>query len=735
VTEDEQNRKNDRGLLSDSTRPPDPARLRRWAEEKAKAIGTQDVEPVSPEQAGRTVHELRVHQIELEMQNEELRRLQEVLEAQRARYFDLYDLAPIGYLTVSQKGFVLEVNLTAATLLGVARADLLKRLLSGRVLPEDQDILYRHRKQLLETGEPQVFELRMVRKDGAPFWARLHMAVAQAPDNGTSVCRCAFSDITDVKRAEGLLQQMNETLEQRVVQRTAALKEAQEYAERLIDTAQVIVLVLDLEGRIVRINEYMERLSGYQLAEVQGKDWFSTFLPDHDRELAGALFEKAVRGVPTRGNVNSIVTKDGHERLIEWYDTPLKHSDGHNIGLLAIGQDVTERKQIEMKLRQSEERYRSLVENINLGISIIDRDYRIQLMNSVQAGMNHSRVEKYIGKECFRLLEKRDSVCVHCPGTIAMATGKPADVETRGIRDDGSSFPVRVMAFPLFDPKGSVTGFIEVVEDITGRKNAEAEMAKAKDAAEAANRAKSEFLANMSHEIRTPLTAILGFSDLLATPDIPQSEQNEYVEGIQRNAKSLLALIGDILDLSKIEAERMTLERTDWPLREIIDSAVAAVQVQAERKGLSVRVDYSFPLPEVIHTDPGRLRQILVNLLGNAVKFTMQGSVVLAVRCRREAQGLPRLQFAVSDTGIGMPAERFDRLFKPFTQLDGSTSRRFGGTGLGLCISKRLAQALGGDIDVESEIDKGSVFTVTIDPNPLSGDLMLQAPGTGSSGA
>jgi signal transduction histidine kinase len=246
-------------------------------------------------------------------------------------------------------------------------------------------------------------------------------------------------------------------------------------------------------------------------------------------------------------------------------------------------------------------------------------------------------------------------------------------------------------------------------------------------AAEAANRAKSEFLANMSHEIRTPMTAILGFSDLLADPDLPHDKQGLCLNAIQRNGKALLNLINDILDLSRIEAGKATFEKADYPLQPIIDDVMSVVKVRAEEKGLSLDVDRRSPLPERIHTDPARLRQILVNLLSNAVKFTEQGGVRIGLRCLHEDGGSARMQFAVTDTGIGIAADKMGDLFRRFVQVDGSAGRRYGGTGLGLTISKRLAEVLDGDIEVASELGKGSTFTLTIDAGALGGVQMLPA--------
>ena len=239
------------------------------------------------------------------------------------------------------------------------------------------------------------------------------------------------------------------------------------------------------------------------------------------------------------------------------------------------------------------------------------------------------------------------------------------------------------------------------------------------DAAEAANGAKSQFLANMSHEIRTPLTAILGFTENLLEPQVPEAERTAALQTILRNGHHLLQLINDILDLSKIEAGRLDVETLSCSPGELLADVVSALRVRADAKRVGLQLSYRGPVPETIQTDPTRLRQIIINLVGNAIKFTERGHVEVGVSVQGAATDRPKLRIDIVDSGIGMTPEQVGRLFEPFTQADGSMARRFGGTGLGLSISRKLARLLGGDIAVTSEPERGSIFTVLIETGPL----------------
>ena len=255
------------------------------------------------------------------------------------------------------------------------------------------------------------------------------------------------------------------------------------------------------------------------------------------------------------------------------------------------------------------------------------------------------------------------------------------------------------------------------------------ELEKARSAAEAATLAKTAFLANMSHELRTPLTAILGFAELLKSPTQTAEEHDQCIATIDRNGQHLLAIINDILDLSKIEAGKLEIERTDYSPVQMVSDITSLFQNWAEGKCLRFRATYPGPLPRIIRTDPTRLRQILVNLVGNAIKFTETGHVEVRVSLEQQTEGIGnQLQFAVIDTGIGMDAEQQAKLFQAFSQADSSTTRQYGGTGLGLTISRRLAQMLGGDIKVTSDEGRGSTFTLSVATGPLDDIEIIEHP-------
>jgi signal transduction histidine kinase/CheY-like chemotaxis protein len=281
------------------------------------------------------------------------------------------------------------------------------------------------------------------------------------------------------------------------------------------------------------------------------------------------------------------------------------------------------------------------------------------------------------------------------------------------LRADGTERRVSMAASSWTGPDGTPLGHLIVAVDMTDQVAALEEATSARENAERANAAKSQFLANVSHEIRTPMTAILGYADALLDPATSDMERDECIRVIRRNGNHLLGIINDILDISKIEAGRMTVERIEARPVQLVDDVVALVRGRMRAKGLELRVDADASAGALVMTDPLRVRQVLMNLVTNSIKFTEAGSVEVRVRVMTEGTS-PELELVVADTGIGMTQEQVSRLFRSFEQGDASTSRKFGGTGLGLAISHKLVELLGGTIEVTSEPGSGSTFTVRV---------------------
>ena len=437
----------------------------------------------------------------------------------------------------------------------------------------------------------------------------------------------------------------------------------------------------------------------------------------------------------------------GERRYTHVVKSPVYDTAGNLVGIQGIFSDVTEKERAERELVQTKARLQAVLDAATqVAIISTDVDGSIILFNTGAERMLGYAPEEILGRnpEVFHLPSEMQArsqalsrqfgrpVCGFDVFVEYARRGDHDEQEWTYVRKDGSQIRVLLSVTAKQDLDGNLTGFLGVATDITARYRAEAEMVKAKDAAEAANRAKSDFLANMSHEIRTPLNAIIGMTELVRDTDLNPT-QREYLAMVHESGESLLGVINDILDFSKIEAGKLSLEAVSFNLRELLGDTMKSLALRAHRKRLELACHVATVVPAAVEGDPHRLRQVVVNLVGNAIKFTERGEVVLDVDVEQSTENELVLHFRVNDTGIGISADQLHTIFEAFEQADTSTTRRYGGTGLGLAISSRLVELMEGRIWVESEIDHGSTFHfvahfATVSPDAIGNGSTIYPP-------
>ena len=469
----------------------------------------------------------------------------------------------------------------------------------------------------------------------------------------------------------------------------------------MVDNLPAAAVYISLES--MTLNKAAAALLGYapeQFANID--DWFERVFPDRTAEMRSLHQRQRAAGFPSP-DVVRVRCADGRTRLVEFTGYASEESE---VWLL---NDITEQAAMQ-------ERFRVVFEHSTGVHLLVDErgifDCNAAAMSLVEAVSKSELLGRSLESLCPQLQPDGSETHRVLEGlTLACQTTGPVRAELLLRSNTGREVPVAASFTHVTLHARPVT--LVVMHDLTAAKKAECELRGAMVAAEEASRAKSDFLANMSHEIRTPMTAILGYADLLLDQGLSEDVRRLHVETIRANGDHLLAIINDILDLSKIEAGKMTVEQCAVDPAQICVQVHDLMQPRAYAKEISLQLRFDTPIPRTIGTDPTRLRQILMNLVGNALKFTSQGAVTVRVANMESAAG-SAIEFAITDSGIGMTPEQLSRLFKPFSQADTSTTRKFGGTGLGLTISRHLSQLLGSDISVTSEAGRGSTFKITI---------------------
>jgi PAS domain S-box-containing protein len=620
----------------------------------------------------------------------------------------IVETAVDGILTIDERGIVETMNPAAVRMFGYPAAAVIGRnitLLMPEPYRSEHDSYLR---RYLTTGERRIIgigrEVLGQRSDGSRF--PMELAVSEMLLGGRRMFTGIVRDITERRAAEVKLR------------RLAAL----------LDDSNDAINELDLNGAITSWNVGAERLYGYPPSRAVGMN-VRELLPITRADEVAQVIARLVAGEHVAPFETQRITADGRVVDIQCTMTMLKGRGGEPDSIVVTDRDISERKRNEEALRGSEAKTRAIVEAAVDGIITIESDGRIESLNKAAERLFGYPSDELIGRNVSMLMpepysSEHDGYVRRYQRTGVkkiIGTGR----EVVGLRKDGTTFPMDLAISEMV--VGERRMFTGIVRDISERKRIETALKHQADTVEQNNRtlqlantraeeasaAKGAFLANMSHEIRTPMTAILGFAEQLEDPDLSRDEALSAAATVRRHGEFLLALLNDVLDLSKIEAGRMQVDLVPCQPVQIVGELVALMRPRAVERGLELLVDHDGSFPMSVATDPTRWRQVLLNLLGNAIKFTPTGRIEVRLRGAHH-DGQPQAVVEVADTGIGISAEQMSRLFQPFVQADSSTTRRFGGTGLGLSISRRLATMLGGRLTATSEFGKGTCFRFSI---------------------
>lgn len=572
----------------------------------------------------------------------------------------------------------------------------------GAIPPADREQVRKTIKNAFETHESFDLEHRIIRRDGSIRVVRSRaQVVAKA---GTSRGRLIGStiDITEGRMAH------------------EKLRDSEEKFRSLVANIPDVTWSADMSGQVLFISPNVEQVVGFapaEFCEAGSELWFKRVHPDDATRIAEAFEQLFVDAKPFDEEYR-YQRKDGQWIWIQ--DRAYRTSERDGVRFAdGIFSDITDRKQAEQSILQSQRFLQSALDALSSEVAILNQGGEILAVN---AAWHRFAIANGGDPIVCGVGSNYLDVCKKVSGTCAEAASA-----AEGIRQMIAGGPDKFsIEYPCHGPNENrwfvmrVTPFADEIphrvviahENITDRKREEEEMRKAKEAAEAASRAKSEFLANMSHEFRTPMNGVIGMTELLLGTEL-NPKQRQFAEIVQTSGKALMMVINDILDLAKIEASKLDLEILDFDLREVLENSTEMLAFAAHQKGLDLTCEIASGTPSFLRGDPGRLRQVLVNLVGNAVKFTHLGEVSILVGMEAQSATAATLRFVVIDTGIGFNQNRAATLFDPFVQGDGSNTRRYGGTGLGLTISRRLVEMMSGSIGVTSEEGKGSTFWFT----------------------
>ncbi|MFC4070355.1 PAS domain-containing hybrid sensor histidine kinase/response regulator [Actinoplanes subglobosus] len=552
--------------------------------------------------------------------------------------------------------------------------------------PDGSEHCARELENVLVSGRSVEFSATLRHRDGSllPVLASIHPI---SSDRHVTMLIVTYRDLTERDREQAQRRQMAEEL------------------DHFFTLSRDLMCIASRDGYFTRVNPTWTELFGWTSEEMTTRPYLTFVHPDDVNRTVAQNVSLVDGLMPTISFENRYRTRDGEYRWLDWNATPTETGEG----IYAVARDVTDAK-------RAEQRFRQLIFSAPDAMVITGADRIIRLVNDQTERLFGYTAADLIGRPVETLIPPRLRIhhdedmrqYLADPSPRRMGLGR----DLCALRRDGSEFPVEISLAPLDTDEGILVS--ASIRDVSERVRTEQALATARDEALAAAAAKSQFVAMVSHEIRTPMNGVIGLTKLLLDTPL-QPVQRRYGESIRASAQALLAIINDILDFSKIEAGKATLAEADFDLGDLLEQVAHAGAAAARDKAIDIVGYYPPDLPAIVHGDEGRLRQVLLNLVGNAVKFTQQGEIVIRVDpLGQVGGGRRRYGFSVSDTGIGIDAGQITRMFEPFTQADGTISREFGGTGLGLTISRQLVELMGGTLQADSEPGVGSRFHFTV---------------------
>ncbi|HXA47363.1 MAG TPA: response regulator, partial [Burkholderiaceae bacterium] len=581
-----------------------------------------------------------------------------------------------------------------------------------------------------------VSEVTTVRhhKDGSLLNVSAIVSPIRAADGRVIGAAKTARDISEQKAFEAQIQELNRSLEKQVADRTAEIRDFAALQRIILENAGFAIIATDPSGLITLFNPAAERMLGYRADEVIGKLNPGIFHdPDEVRVRATAFsaelgeiiapgfdvfVAKTLRGLPNEHEW-IYVRKDGGRIPVHLSVTVLRDDEGRAFGFIGMSVDLSERKAAEQALEANSRFLKTLTDNIPSLIVYWDNELHCRFANRAYLEW-FDKTERDVSGLNLRELLGEDLFYQNEAYVRAVLRGEPQQFERTITKPDGSARFVLTQYIPDIDNE-QIRGFVALVSDVTALKHAQITLEEVNQAlhartqeAEDANRAKSDFLANMSHEIRTPMNAILGMLQLLQQTNL-ERRQIDYASKAESAARALLGILNDILDFSKVEAGKLTLDPHPFSIDKLLRDVGVILSANVGNKDIEVLFEIDPAAPNWVIGDAMRLQQILINLAGNAIKFTVHGEVILVAKLVTQKEERVSLYFAVQDTGIGISAEQCARIFEGFSQAEASTARRYGGTGLGLAISQRLVQLMGGSLSVDSVAGQGSTFHFTIE--------------------